>query len=104
MKALVFDSKTQIAQMILDHPMPAMQSGESIVKIRLAAVCNTDKEILNGYKPDFCGIMGHEFVGEVYRSPNADLIGKRVVGELNAGCGNCIYCKTGREKHCRNRK
>ena len=44
--------------------------------------------------------MGHEFVGEVVDSPDKSWIGKRVVGELNAACGKCIYCRTGRPTHC----
>lgn len=83
---------------------PIQQSGESLIRVRVAAICNTDKEILRGYKPDFKGILGHEFVGIVEQSEFPQLIGKRVVGELNAGCGNCVYCKTNREKHCLERK
>lgn len=60
--------------------------------------------MIRGYRPDFRGILGHEFVGIVEASDEESLIGKRVVGELNEGCGDCIYCKTGREKHCLTRK
>lgn len=48
--------------------------------------------------------MGHEFAGVVVESPDPILKGKVVVGELNEGCGKCIYCTTGREKHCLSRK
>ncbi|MBU9725238.1 alcohol dehydrogenase catalytic domain-containing protein [Diplocloster modestus] len=75
-----------------------------MIKIRIAAVCNTDKEVLRGYKPDFNGIMGHEFVGEVIKSGRPELVGRRVVGELNAGCGHCLYCRTGRRGHCDSRR
>lgn len=37
-------------------------------------------------------------------SPVKDLLKKRVVGELNAACGKCIYCKTGRPTHCDSRR
>ena len=87
-----------------DIPMPVCQQKESLVKIHLAAVCSTDKEVRRGYKPDFVGVMGHEFVGEVVASPEEKWIGKRVVGELNASCGTCIYCKTGRPTHCSSRR
>jgi threonine dehydrogenase-like Zn-dependent dehydrogenase len=85
-------------------PAPQPEEGESLIHIRVAAVCSTDKEIIKGYKPDFHGVLGHEFVGTVETSGDASLIGKRVVGEINAGCGDCIYCKTGREKHCLSRR
>ena len=87
-----------------DLPLPERGEDETLIKIVLAAVCSTDREILKGYRPDFKGILGHEFVGIAVESSDPSLIGKRVVGELNAGCGKCIYCKTGREKHCLNRK
>ena len=45
--------------------MPVPEEDESLIRILLAAVCNTDKEILRGYRPNFRGVMGHEFVGIV---------------------------------------
>lgn len=102
MKGLYFDGSKAVYQENLKKPVPAQ--GESLIRILLSAICNTDKEILRGYRPDFHGIMGHEFVGIVEESDCKELIGKRVVGELNAGCGHCIYCRTGREKHCENRR
>ena len=49
------------------------------------------------------GILGHEFVGTVEKSSNSELVGKRVVGEINAGCGKCNSCEKGMERHCPNR-
>ena len=102
MKALYFDGTEAVYRE--DAPMPVCEEGQSLIRILLADICSTDREILKGYRPDFKGIMGHEFVGEVVESPDPDLIGKTVVGELNEGCGNCIYCRSGREKHCLSRK
>ena len=87
-----------------DLPIPVRGEKESLVKILLCAVCNTDKEVRKGYRPDFRGVLGHEFVGEVVESSDESLVGKRVVGELNAACGECIYCKTGRPSHCNERR
>ena len=98
MKGIYYDGKDALYRENL--PMPVCGENESLVKIHLAAVCNTDKEVRKGYKPDFTGVMGHEFVGEVVDSPDKSWIGKRVVGELNAACGKCIYCRTGRPTHC----
>jgi threonine dehydrogenase-like Zn-dependent dehydrogenase len=83
-----------------DLPLPARGKGESLLKIIYAAVCSTDREILKGYRPSFRGIMGHEFVAVVVDSDDMSLIGKRVVGEINENCGECIYCRTGRPHHC----
>lgn len=86
-----------------DVPLPA-RPGEALVKVRLAGVCGTDLEMVKGYYP-FTGIPGHEFVGEVARIVNSrhDWVGKRVVGEINASCGACEQCRSGRPTHCENR-
>lgn len=102
MKGIYFDGKQAVYRE--DLPMPTPGEGESLVRILMAAVCSTDKEILKGYRPDFKGVMGHEFVGVVEKSTDSSLVGKRVVGELNASCGSCIYCRTGRPTHCSHRR
>ena len=102
MRGLYFDGKEAVYRE--DLPMPVCGPGQSLIRILYADICSTDKEILRGYRPDFKGIMGHEFVGVVAESPEPELIGKTVVGEINEGCGKCIYCRTGREKHCLSRK
>ena len=48
----------------------------------------------------FQGILGHEFVGIIEESPNQELLGKRVVGEINLACGKCIYCQKEMPSHC----
>lgn len=102
MKAIYFDGiKASYKEDVI---LPVRKSGESLLRITLAAVCTTDKEILKGYRPDFKGVMGHEFTAVVVDSDDAGLVGKRVVGEINEVCHECLYCKTGREHHCINRK
>ena len=75
---------------------------EALVRVLLSGICNTDLEIARGYA-GFKGTIGHEFVGVVEASPSRDLIGKRVVGEINAGCGKCALCLSGDPRHCPNR-
>lgn len=101
MRGLYFDGKNAVYREDLLILEP--DEGRSLIKILMAAVCSTDKEILKGYRPDFKGIMGHEFVGVVEKSDDKDLIGKRVVGEINEVCHECIYCKSGRSHHCLHR-
>ncbi|RMW38135.1 MAG: alcohol dehydrogenase [Nitrosopumilus sp.] len=98
MKATSFDGK----QMMYDENYPDPKSGESLVRVSLAGICGTDLEILDGYMA-YNGVLGHEFVGVVEKSQNPDLVGKRVVGEINAGCNKCDSCKNGMQRHCPNR-
>ena len=98
MRAIIFDGNQ--ASYAADYPDPTPVSDESLIRVELAAVCSTDREILRGYRPDFSGILGHEFVGIVETSNRVDLIGQRVVGEINLNCGQCLYCRTGRPHHC----
>lgn len=83
---------------------PELKPNEALIRVKLAGICNTDIEITKGYM-GFSGILGHEFVGivEEVNSQDKSLIGKRVVGEINAGCGTCEWCGKGLERHCPNR-
>jgi threonine dehydrogenase-like Zn-dependent dehydrogenase len=84
-----------------DVPLPQAPAGEALVRVRCAGICNTDLELLRGYCP-FAGVPGHEFVGVVERGP-AGLVGRRVVGEINAVCGECESCLRGHPTHCARR-
>src|SRR5215208_7915147 len=75
---------------------------EALVRVLLSGICNTDLEIARGYA-GFKGTIGHEFVGVVEESTNRTLVGRRVVGEINAGCGKCDLCRTGDSRHCPSR-
>lgn len=86
-----------------DLPEPAPAPGEAVVAVRLAGICNTDLELLRGYYP-YAGVPGHEFVGVVEASPDApEWLGRRVVGEINAACGECRACRAGLRTHCERR-
>lgn len=84
-----------------DVPVPEPPPGEALVRVLRAGICRTDLELVRGYYP-FDGVLGHEFVGVVEEGP-APLLGRRVVGEINATCGRCRACGAGRGTHCENR-
>ena len=87
-----------------DYPAPTPHGDEALLRVRLAGVCATDIELLRGYKGGFRGVLGHEFVGEVVAAPaDPTWEGRRVVGEINVGCGQCSLCQRGLGKHCRQR-
>ena len=99
MKALRFTG----GRLSLDDIPPPAALGEALVRVTRSGICNTDIEIVRGYA-GFSGTVGHEFVGVVEDSAGRpDLVGKRVVGEINAGCGACEKCAAGDPRHCPNR-
>jgi threonine dehydrogenase-like Zn-dependent dehydrogenase len=98
MKALRFDSNLKLVR---DAPVPRRE-GEALVQVIRAGICNTDLEIVKGYA-GFRGTLGHEFVGRVFESRDPSLVGRRVVGEINAGCGSCELCLQGDSRHCADR-
>jgi len=74
----------------------------ALVKVHLAGICATDLQIFKGYM-GFTGVPGHEFVGSVGEG-FGEWIGKRVVGEINFGCGRCENCRRDLSRHCPNRR
>ena len=88
-------------QLRTDIPIPKPPEGEALVRVLCAGICNTDLELIKGYYP-YTGIIGHEFVGVVEQGPE-HLINQRVVGEINAACGYCRFCRSGQPTHCENR-
>ena len=102
MKAVVLDQKNKRA-LVEDRPEPVPADGEALIRVRLAGICGTDLELMAGYM-DFHGVPGHEFVGRVERCDSQPfMIGKRVVGEINAGCNACPECARDLRRHCATR-
>ena len=102
MRALVYDGSLRIT----DTAVTPIPPGEVRIRILLTGICNTDLEICRGYM-NFQGILGHEFVGIVAETaPDIDAdtarrwLGRRVVGEINCGCGRCTLCLQGDTRHC----
>lgn len=95
MRALRLDEDLRLE----DVPVPEPPAGEALVRVLVAGICNTDLELRKGYM-GFRGTPGHEFVGVVESCSHAEWIGKRVVGEINCGCGACPDCARGDSRHC----
>lgn len=87
-------------------PRPAPGAGQVLVRVGACAVCRTDLHILDGElaQPKLPLIPGHEIVGEVAaRGAAADRfkVGDRVgIPWLGWTCGECAYCRSGRENLC----
>ncbi len=96
MEALRFENN----QLKLAEISKPKKQSEAVVRVVKSGICNTDLEIVKGYA-NFQGTIGHEFVGVVEEAFDApQLIGKRVVGEINVGCGECESCLSVDSRHC----
>jgi threonine dehydrogenase-like Zn-dependent dehydrogenase len=84
---------------VREAPRPIRPPGFALLRMLCAGICNTDLELQRGYY-GFSGVPGHEFVGEVVEADTADLIGRRVVGEINLCCGGCEWCTKCLGRHC----
>lgn len=83
-----------------DSPAPALEGDQVLIRITRAGICNTDLELMAGYK-GFAGILGHEFVGV---AETGDWAGRRVVGEINVADRTCDMCRRGIPSQCRHRR
>lgn len=103
MKAVLYDNGLKF---VTDYEKPVPQKGEALIKVSLAGICNTDREITKGYM-GYKGILGHEFVGVVEEINDDDksLLGKRVVAEISWGCKqpDCEWCAIKNYRHCPDR-
>ena len=91
MRALYWDGHELSINRSYQTPRPPPAAGQpalahALIKVHLAGICSTDLQIFKGYM-SFKGVPGHEFVGSLADGPG-ELIGRRVVGEINFGCGS----------------
>ncbi|MBI5664058.1 MAG: alcohol dehydrogenase catalytic domain-containing protein [Nitrospirae bacterium] len=99
MRALVYNNELQY---LTDYPVPRPKHDEALIRTTHAGICNTDIEITKGYM-GFKGVLGHEFVGVVEKCVDKSFLGKRVVAEINLGCGKCACCRNQMRNHCSDR-
>ena len=88
-------------------PAPHPGPGQLLLRVHACGVCRTDLHVVDGEleKPKLPLILGHQIVGTVEeRGTGADrhAVGSRVgVPWLGWTCGECAYCRSGRENLCR---
>ena len=89
-----------------ERPRPEAGAGQVVVGVHACGVCRTDLHILDGElaEPELPLVLGHQVVGEVVgRGEGAERFaeGDRVgVPWLGWTCGECRYCRSGRENLC----
>lgn len=89
-------------RLIRDRPRPRRAAGEARLALRVAGVCDTDLQLARGYM-GFAGVLGHEMVAEVIEAEDPSWLGRRVVADINAGCGSCDDCRVALGHHCQRR-
>src|SRR5712691_5407435 len=106
MRAMLLDApRTPLRRADVSIPRPG--PGQLLLRVRACGVCRTDLHVVDGElkKPKLPLILGHQIVGTVEeRGPGADrhAAGSRVgVPWLGWTCGECAYCRSGRENLCR---
>ncbi len=105
MKAAVVYGKNEIR--IAEVPRPRAGKGEVVVKVRASGVCATDVKILGGAgtPAELPAILGHEVAGTVAElgagaGETGLHVGQRVAVYPIAACGECLYCRRGRNSLC----
>jgi alcohol dehydrogenase, propanol-preferring len=96
MRAMVLDEPREpLRERELPEPEPGR--GQLLVRVRACGVCRTDLHVVDGELPEpkLPLVLGHQVVGEVVGE------GRRVgIPWLGWVCGECRYCRSGRENLC----
>jgi alcohol dehydrogenase len=90
---------------VVDIDAPEVKQEWALVKVELVGICGTDKAFYAGTYKLFKSplVPGHEVVGKVVEG-SKDLLGERVVSEINFPCWSCSYCRSGLYTHCPSKK
>ncbi|MFN8253250.1 MAG: zinc-binding alcohol dehydrogenase family protein [Ferruginibacter sp.] len=85
-------------------PLPVLQPGHAIIKIKRIGICGTDLHAFEGTQPFFSypRILGHELSGELVDFDGAPGFAK---GEIVSfipyfRCGTCVACRNGLPNCC----
>ncbi len=105
MRAAVYLGPEQIA--ICQVPVPSLQPGTLLVRVRAAVTCGTDVKTYRRGHPKFPPpfVFGHEFGGDVVavgEDVKGFKEGMRVTANVFAECGECYYCQHGQGNLCEN--
>ena len=84
-------------------PRPELAPGQLRLRVHACGVCRTDLHVRDGELPDpkLPLVLGHEIVGSVLEGGDRFAVGERIgVPWLGWTCGECRYCRSGRENLC----
>jgi 2-desacetyl-2-hydroxyethyl bacteriochlorophyllide A dehydrogenase len=104
-RSLVIEAPKTYGVRPADPPEPA--AGEVLVRVAAAGICGSDRELLEGTRPEpfrsYPIVPGHEWSGTVHQAgPGTDpaLVGRPVVGEGFRNCQVCARCREGDTNLC----
>ena len=104
MKAVVIEKPGQVVLKDVEIPVPP--KGFARIKVKAAAICATDLEIIDGRIPaNYPIIPGHEWSGivdSVGDEADSHWVGKSVVGSNDVICRKCEACLSGNWRYCEN--
>jgi len=102
MRAMVLDApRTKLRE--AEIRPPELRPGQVRIRVGACGVCRTDLHVRDGELPEpkLPLILGHEIVGTVIDGDTTLAKGARVgVPWLGWTCGECRYCRAGRENLC----
>lgn len=101
--AILYDYNTPLKLEEVD--IPQIGPGEALVKVKACGVCHTDLSLIGGNARNLPHSLGHEGAGDVVEVGDGVTglkVGDRVCIFLRFVCGDCFYCRTGRDNLCSN--
>ena len=103
MKAVRIESPGNIH--LVETAIPTPPEGFARIKVKAAAICATDLEVIDGRIPaNYPLIPGHEWSGivdAVGSEKDSGWIGKAVIGSNDVVCLTCDACRSGNWRYCR---
>jgi len=102
MRAMVLDRPGEPLR-AAELPDPEPAAGQVLLEVAACGVCRTDLHVVDGELPEpkLPLVLGHQVVGRVVAGGNRFSTGERVgVPWLGWTCGECRYCRSGRENLC----
>ena len=98
MKTAVYYSNNDIR--IEERPVPEIQNGEILLKVRASGICGTD--LMEWYRIKKAPrVLGHEAAGDIVESRSDKFrVGQRVFVSHHVPCNECKYCLSGNHTAC----
>lgn len=102
MKCVIIEEPKKVV--MGERELPPLAKNFARVKVKAAAICATDLEVIDGNIPAKYPLTpGHEWSGVVTEVENekfVDWVGKRVTGSNDVTCGVCEACRSGNWRYC----